>query len=89
MSTKIPRIFPLIVVVMCVLPALYLGTFLGRLGVFGAPVRNPKYDWLGPPRRGDLELVDIGKVSYYEGRDYGDYRVFRPLCRFWLSVTGL
>ena len=44
--------------------------------------------WLGPVIRGDLSVVDIGKVYYREDTDISLYRTFRPLCRVWLSIMG-
>ena len=79
------------VIVSGVLVAVYLGAFVWRFDLFSAPVRNDTYDtygWLGPARRGDTHVVDIGKVHFYEGTDYSDYRTFRPLCKVWLLLMG-
>ena len=71
-----------------VLIVVYLVAFVWRFDVLGAPVRDGNHGWLGPPIRGNSQIVDIGKVYYYEGTDGSLYRSFRPLCRVWLWVNG-
>ena len=69
--------------------AIYILIFFGRFHVFGSPVRDNEHGWLGPALRGDSQVVDIGKVYYYEGTDFAAYRTFRPLCRLWIWTQGL
>jgi hypothetical protein len=73
-------------ILICLL--LYGGSFVLVFDVFGFPVHGSE-GWLGPARRGDPQLVDIGKIYDYEGDDLSLYRAYRPLCRLWLSFNGL
>ena len=85
---RIPKPLKLSLIVSAILVAVYVGTFVWRFDLLSAPVRNDTQGWLGPARRGDTHVVDIGKSYFYEGTDYSDYQRFRPLCKVWLFVTG-
>jgi hypothetical protein len=87
-AMRIPRSVKCSIIACGLLFMLYVGAFIWRFELLGAPVLDDDHGWLGPARRGDTQLVDIGKVYYYEGADYSDYQVFRPLCILWLSVLG-
>ena len=85
---RISRSVKMFVIVSGVLVAVYLGAFVWRFDLFSAPVRNNAHGWLGPARRGDRHVLDIGKIYFYDGTDYSDYRTFRPLCKVWLLLMG-
>lgn len=85
---KTPRSVKWISIACSVLFILYAGAFVARFELLGDPVRNDTHGWLGPVRRGETQVVDIGKIYYYEGADYSDYQTFRPLCKLWLFAMG-
>jgi hypothetical protein len=85
---KIRKQIRLLPIACGVLIVVYLVAFVWRFDILGAPVRDGNHGWLGPPIRGNSQIVDIGKVYYYEGTDGSLYRSFRPVCRVWLWVTG-
>jgi hypothetical protein len=67
---------------------LYVASFVWQFELLGMPVRNNDHGWLGPPLRRDPQVVDIGKIYYYNGTEYSSYRIFRPLARLWLRANG-
>ena len=85
---RIPSSVKRCIIASGLLSILYVGAFISRFELLGAPVRDDIHGWLGPARRGDTHLVDIGKVYYLEGADLSDYHAFRPLCILWLSAMG-
>lgn len=66
----------------------YFAAFIWSFEILSSPVRDNKHGWLGPPIRGDVHTIDIGKAYYYEGTDFSAYRRFQPLCKAWLIVMG-
>ncbi len=72
-----------------VLLTLYVGGFVWCFEVLSSPVRSDGHGWLGPLIRGDRHSQDFGKVYDYQSNDLSYYRMFFPLCKFWLIVQGL
>ena len=71
------------------LVALYVISFGCVFQLFSSPVRDNDHGWLGPAKRSDPQVTDIGKVLYYEGTDFTAYRFHSPLCAVWLLLNGL
>ncbi|MEY2483498.1 MAG: hypothetical protein QOK24_2026 [Verrucomicrobiota bacterium] len=68
--------------------ACYVFSFLCLFEVLGDPVRSNAGQWLGPAKRINPQLIDIGKIYVYEGSDMAIYRAYRPLCLIWLWIMG-
>jgi hypothetical protein len=77
------------------LSAYWLAAFLNTFEVFGLPVRNNHYGWLGPtprteeqtsPSKGCTE--DIGKVNFWVCEDISVFKRHRFGCAVWLKLNG-
>jgi hypothetical protein len=60
--------------------AVYIISFACTFEVLVDPVRSESGQWLGPPKRFNAEVTDVGKVFVY--------RFYRPLCVAWLYCMG-
>ena len=70
------------------LVAAYVISFVCMFEVLGDPVRSEAGQWLGPPKRFNAEVTDVGKVFVYHGKHVFVYRFYRPLCVAWLYCMG-
>ncbi len=68
--------------------AVYMICFASIFDVLGDPVRTEDGHWLGPAKRVNPEVTDIGKIYVYNGKGMFSYRLYRPLCVVWLYVMG-
>jgi hypothetical protein len=68
--------------------AAYVIFFACTFELLGDPVRSEAGQWLGPPKRFNAEVTDIGKVFVYHGKQMFVYRFYRPLCVVWLYCMG-
>jgi len=84
MNLGIKRLFQVI----AALAVLYVVSFVFVFEVLCFPVHNQS-GWLGPKKRYNPQVSDIGKIYCYDGTDMGFYRSYRPLCIVWLWFNGL
>lgn len=63
--------------------------FVLTFQMFGYPVRNNEYGWLGPTPRSSPCAEDIGKVNYWKCDDVSIFKKHRFGCDLWLRLDGL
>lgn len=81
---KVKRIFQITAVVLL----LYLISFGCFFNILSYPVRN-QHDWLGPAKRFNPQVTDIGKVYHYDSKNQTLYSIYQPLCWAWLRLNSL
>jgi hypothetical protein len=77
-----------VVLAIGVIVAFYVFSFACTFELFGDPVRSEDGQWLGPPKRINPTVTDIGKIYVYRSNQLFAYRFYRPLCVVWLRVMG-
>jgi len=81
-----------ILLAVSLVPVLVLGywfaEFAATFDLFGYPVRNNQYGWLGPTPHGTRCVSDIGKVHYWECSDISLFEQHQFGCHVWLHVFG-